>query len=116
MSYILLYALDPDLYPDAQRNTGRRRDYVAQTALARGSAPQADRRTLHLPAAGCARAAQGRTHRPRRNGPRRGDGSFDAGASTAGNLAAERTLPDRQRRVVPVARPRQTRMAARPHP
>ena len=86
------------------------------TAPARRLDPQAHRRPLHLPAAGSARPAQGRTDCPRGNGPRRRPGGPHARPPTPRNLAAERTLRNRPRRLVQGPRPRQEGMGSRPDP
>ena len=80
----------PDHHPAGSPR--RRRGGQPPADAARRPDPQARRRPLHLAAAGPARAAQGRAHRARGDGPRRRAGGADAGGAAGRAVAGIRAL------------------------
>src|SRR5438105_3900199 len=104
------YALVTEFDSDAEGNSRRCGDSLAQVAVARRARPQADRRTLYVSSTWAESAAEGRTNRSGRDESGRRAGSAHARPATARNLAKERTLRNGTRRLVQSARPGQKRM------
>ena len=80
-----------------QGSPRRRRNRQPPADAARRHDPQARRRPLHLEPAGPARAAQGRDHRARGNGPRRRDRDADAVGPAEGAVGRNRPLGEIRR-------------------